>query len=164
MRPFFLLAMGELGFSKSSVSPLPFSLWPSLEYSKWQTSMLRLNGCSPSVPTVLPKPLAPVMNIMTSWLPVNLATSTEVGFVKGSIGWKPISLKQVCFRAKLSGMQKHEDSNRPLCRSVRQYHDVKLFGLFWEGTTQLPNEITNRVLVLVINVQPYLGLFLAHFS
>ena len=50
---------------------------------------------------------------MASWLPVDLTVSTEVCFVRGGIegNKKTDWLGQVCFWAKLSGMQKHGDSN-----------------------------------------------------
>lgn len=49
---------------------------------------------------------------MASWLPVDLTISTEVCFVRGGVegNKKTDWVGQVYFRARYSGMQRHEDS------------------------------------------------------
>lgn len=57
------------------------------------------------------------MNVMASWLPVDLTTSTEVCFVKGGVegNRKTDWLGQRSFWAKLWGVQRHGASEGPLC-------------------------------------------------
>lgn len=73
------------------------------------------------------------MNVMASWLPVDLTMSTEVCFVKGGVegNKKTDWLGQLSFWAKLSGVQRRGDSNGPLCKilkllledaQLQQYH------------------------------------------
>lgn len=53
------------------------------------------------------------MNVMASWLPVDLTVATEV---KGGVEGKKKTdwFGQLCFWAKLSGVQRCGDSNGPL--------------------------------------------------
>lgn len=81
-----------------------------------------------------------VMNVMASWLPVDLTMSTEVCFVKGGVegNKKTDWLGQLCFWAKLSGVQRRGDSNGPLFKipklpledaQLQQYHLPHNYGM-----------------------------------
>lgn len=98
--------------------PMPWS-WSSRVFK--ETSVM-FDGCS-LMPTTPPCLIlnTHVMSVMASRLPVDPIVSTEVCFVRGAIerNKKTDWLEQVCFWAKLSGMQRHEDSSAPLFKTLK---------------------------------------------